>query len=611
MKFKTRLLVLFCVCWFVVKANDERNVVTSELKSATVYRSGAELTHNAVASLRQGSNELIIDNIANQLDLNSIRIKAPSSVTILSVEFSTNFLVSPEKTPRIHLLEDSLEKVEKEIERLNMESSNISDLMGVLKANRDIKGSQTGLSVSELMKLMEYYKTKSLQLQNESFLLDDKMKKANEKVIKIQNQLKEEQKKNTSSTGRIILQLSAAMEGKYDFTVSYITSNAFWTPSYDVKVENIKSPLQIVYKAKVTQITGIDWKRIKLSLSTSMPSQWGNAPLFKSWFLNYINPVAVLNGRLSGLSNTTIPNFNQSGNAKDKSELEEVMVTGYGTQRIRGNSSAVNKTPLYVVNGSIMNNMDFSKINPSSIKSINVLKDASATSIYGASGVNGVIVITLKEGLEDYISVTDNALNVVYDIDLPYDVPSNGKAQTAIIKTFEVPANYKHYAIPKLDKEVYLLAEVPDWNKLNLLPGEANVMLEGTYVGKSFIDPNSVSDTFNLTLGHDTRIIVKREKVVDFSSVKFLGSDKLQKFTYELTVKNNKKEPANLVLKDQFPLSTNKEIEVELIDAGNAEVNNEIGVLNWKMVLAPGEIKKVRFTYSVKYPKDKLLNLNN
>lgn len=610
MKLKTRLFILLCVCCLAVKANGERNVVTSDLKTVTVYRSGAELTHNAVALLRQGTNELIIDNMANQLDINSIRIKTPSSVTILSVEFSTNFLASSEKTPRIQLLEDSLEKVNKEIDRLNMGLSNINDLTEVLKANRDIKGSQTGLSVSELMKLMEYYKTKSLQLQNESFLLNEQVKKAKEKANKIQNQLQEEQKKNTSSSGRIILQLSAALEGKFDFTVSYITSNAFWTPSYDVKVMNIKSPLQIVYKAKVTQITGIDWKRIKLSLSTSTPSQWGNAPLFKSWFLNYINPVGVLNGRLTGMSNT-IPNFNQPGNTKDKSELKEVAVMGYGNIRIRGSNTITGNAPLYVVNGSIIDEKDFSKINPSSIKNIEVLKGASATSIYGERGANGVIVVTLKEGLEDYISVTDNALNIVYDIDMPYDVPSNGKAQTAVIKTFEVPANYKHYSAPKLDNAVYLLAEVPDWNKLNLLPGEANIMLEGTYVGKSFIDPNSVSDTFNLTLGHDTRMVVKREKLVDFSSVKFLGSDKLQKITYEITVKNNKKEPANLLLKDQFPLSTNKEIEVELTDAGNAEVNNEIGVLNWKIVLAPGEIKKVRFTYSVKYPKDKTLNLSN
>ena len=84
---------------------------------------------------------------------------------------------------------------------------------------------------------------------------------------------------------------------------------------------------------------------------------------------------------------------------------------------------------------------------------------------------------------------------------------------------------------------------------------------------------------------------------------------KLQKITYELTVKNNKKDSIRMILKDQFPLSTNKEVEVELVDDGGAEINNDLGILNWKLQLAPGESKKIRFSYTVKYPKDKLLNL--
>ena len=84
----------------------------------------------------------------------------------------------------------------------------------------------------------------------------------------------------------------------------------------------------------------------------------------------------------------------------------------------------------------------------------------------------------------------------------------------------------------------------------------------------------------------------------------------MQKFTYEITVKNNKKESVDLLLKDQFPLTTNKEIEVELIDAGNADVNRDLGELDWKLSLNGGESKKIRFTYSIKYPKDKSLNLN-
>jgi uncharacterized protein (TIGR02231 family) len=169
---------------------------------------------------------------------------------------------------------------------------------------------------------------------------------------------------------------------------------------------------------------------------------------------------------------------------------------------------------------------------------------------------------------------------------------------------------YKYYAVPKLDKDAYLLAEVPEWENLNLLPGDANIIFEGTYVGKSFIDPGSTSDTLSLTLGRDKRVVIKKDKLIDYSSTKLLGSNKIQKFTYELTVKNNKKDTVRMMLKDQYPISTNKEIEVELLNDDEAVVSPEIGVLTWKLELAPGEVKKVRFSYSIKYPKDKMINLN-
>ena len=64
------------------------------------------------------------------------------------------------------------------------------------------------------------------------------------------------------------------------------------------------------------------------------------------------------------------------------------------------------------------------------------------------------------------------------------------------------------------------------------------------------------------------------------------------------------------MLKDQYPLTTNKEIEVELLETDGAEVNGDIGILNWKLALAPNETKKIRFSYTIKYPKEKQLNLN-
>jgi Domain of unknown function (DUF4139) len=92
--------------------------------------------------------------------------------------------------------------------------------------------------------------------------------------------------------------------------------------------------------------------------------------------------------------------------------------------------------------------------------------------------------------------------------------------------------------------------------------------------------------------------------------LKTSGGNNRQNFTYEVIVKNNKLTDVNLLLKDQYPLSTIKEVEVKLEDGGEAMVNEETGVLTWKISLKSGESKKIRFSYSVKYPKDKkIINL--
>lgn len=611
MNVRFLLATIAIISALLAHAEDGKNKAQADLKSVTVYSSGAELTHTANTTLKQGNNELIIDNISNAIDVNSLQIKAPLAVTILSVEFSNNYLVDADKTPRAKLLVDSLGKLQDRRNSLDLQINNTTDLLEVLKLNRNIKGEQNGLSVAELAKLMDYYKTKSLELQTDLQQLTIKKNNNAELLTHVTDQIVEEQKKNTKTAGRLTLQLSAAMAGKADFTVSYIATNAYWTPYYDVRADDIKSPMKLIYKAKIVQTTGIDWKQVKLSLSTSVPAQWGNAPVMQSWFLGYINPVTAMNVKLRGA--TSIESALQGRVAGvSANALSEVVVVGYGVRKDGDFEDKAYQAPkpVYVVNGAIMSEYEYQKLNPNSIKSINKLKAGQAQQLYGAQAAGGATVVELKDGLEDYVSVAEKALNVSFDIDMPYDVPTNGKEQTATLQTIDVPVQYEHFAAPKLDKDAYLIANLDNWEKLNLLPGSANIIFEGTYVGKTFIDPNSTQDTLHLTLGRDKRVAIKRDKLTDYSSVKFLGSNKLQKFTYEITIKNNKTEAVNMVLKDQYPLTTNKEIEVELLESSSADINKETGLLSWKLALAPGETKKIRFAYSIKYPKDKVLNLN-
>jgi len=601
-------LLLLSIAFHPASATEEKNAVPSILRSATVYRTGAELVHTAAATLPQGSSELIIGDISNAVDLNNLRVSCTNDVTVMSVTFSTEYLKPETVSPFVKKLQDSVESLRKELARLDVLTRSDKELLELLAANKSI-GGKNGLSVAELTKMVDYYKQKTVGLRTELDTYSERSDKWKQLIARLENQIREEEKKNSKTSGRLILQLMSPMGGTTNFTISYLTTAASWYPFYDLKVNKVNDPLQILYKARLQQTTGLDWKKVKLSLSTSLPDQGGNAPVLKAWFLQFIEPAmhTVVIGY--GTSKYGFSANNSVANTLT-GQAPGVSVNGSSSVRLRGISTVGSQPPLYILNGVPSSAEEINRIDPNAIASTTVLKDADASVIYGSRAAGGAVVVTTKNDMNDYVSVNDNQMDVTFDIDIPYDVPANGKEQDVVLKDIKAPCSYEYYSAPRMDREAYLLGNVPGWESLHLLPGEANIIVEGTNIGKSFIDPNSTLDTLSLTLGRDKRIVVKKEKVIDYSSVKFLGSSKKQVFTYEITVRNNRKEKVQLLLKDQHPISTDKEIEEELLESSGAVVNNDTGILTWKMELAPGETRKFRISYSVKYPKDKSININ-
>ena len=103
-------------------------------------------------------------------------------------------------------------------------------------------------------------------------------------------------------------------------------------------------------------------------------------------------------------------------------------------------------------------------------------------------------------------NINENQLNISFDIDIPYDILSNGKAHSVALKEVKIPATFKYFAAPRVEKEAFLLAEIVDYSKYNLLKGDANIIFEGMYVGKTTINPNQTSDTLSLSMGRDKKI---------------------------------------------------------------------------------------------------------
>src|SRR5690606_11695972 len=170
------------------------------------------------------------------------------------------------------------------------------------------------------------------------------------------------------------------------------------------------------------------------------------------------------------------------------------------------------------------------------------------------------------------------------------------------VQTCALPISY--LTIPKLDNNVYLVAKIKDYNQYNMLAGQANVVFDGMYVGKTFINPNSYKDELQLSLGKDPNISVDKKVVSDKSGTKMLSSKKEQNFTYEITARNNKKENIELLVEDQIPVSKNKDIEISLTDKKGADFDEETGKLSWTINLKSNSSEKIRFGYQVKSDKN-------
>ena len=155
--------------------------------------------------------------------------------------------------------------------------------------------------------------------------------------------------------------------------------------------------------------------------------------------------------------------------------------------------------------------------------------------------------------------------------------------------------------------DAFLIAQVTDWEKLNLLEGEANVYFENTFIGKSIMNVAQQNDTLSFSLGRDKRIMIQRTKENEYTSRKFMGSNQTQSIAWKLSVRNTRPEPVTLTLYDQLPVSRNNNITVTAEEISGGSLDEAKGIITWQITLQPGEQRDLALRYKVKYPKGRNL----
>ena len=632
MNIKRKIMIAFCLMATVMtKAVDKQ---TASINKVTVFTNGAQVERSKSVILVPGEQVVTFTGFSPYMDKKSLQVKAKGHLTILGVSERTAHPDSAAQIKKLHAAEDDVKAVERRIQQTKDEQEMLTAQLELVKTNCSVAGRTVATPLANIKELNAYYAQQVLSVKERSQELEEQLQKLNDELKRKQDTCDSIAKLKLKNITEIDVKLEAKQAGRADFDITYYVKNAGWFPSYDIRSNSIKEPLQLSYKANIYQNTREEWKNVPVTLSSANPNRSNIAPQLKTYWLDY------------GLSAPTY-SFDSDG-----STVSGKIVDAEDGSPIIGASIIIKGTQLGTVSDidgyySITLPQDHRQLSfayigyqtqtrtatPGSTLNIRMKEDEQrldevtvvgyGTSKKGRKSKGEVLKakesipmmadLAVEEEMDEseVISVNQQQAQFGYEFDIKQllTLPDGGKTTTTEIARHQLPATYEYRGIPKIDKESFLVADATDWQKLNLMEGEANVYFDNSFVGKSILDPNVSSDMLHFSMGRDQSIRVQRIKVSESSTRRFFGSNQEQTMKWRITVKNNRQESVNITVFDQAPISRNTSIEVSMEELSDGQFDKQTGIIKWPLQLQPGEQRELVLQYKVKYPKNRRLNI--
>lgn len=534
----------------------EKEIIKASISEVTVFAQGAQIHTKANYTIKPGITELIIEGVSPFIDAKSLQVKGTGNMILMDSKYHLYYPkpepLSLEGLPLkirkdIQILEDSIKTISYEIQEIQDEIDVLNATKSILANNGAIRGQgKVNDSINLLKQAIDYYAVKMTEINKKLQALN---KRKHEKAEK-----------------------KRGMDERLADLRNYQSNSEF--------NQKEKGPIHriVVTVSCKEAVTG------KLSISYLV----SNA----GWVPQYDLRSDGMNGKINLTYKANV--YQNTGLNWDNVKLN-----------ISTNNPYQNKTkptlhPWYLDYYTYKNkdyNNNYGNAPASRAKEELSEKGYSYSNTTADSEIDAVTSA-------QFVEVVRQLSSIEFKIDLPYSIASNNEQHMVLIKTVDLDANYKYFAVPKLDNSVYLVAQITKLDELGLVPAAANIFFDGSYIGETFIDPSSMEDTLNLSLGRDPNIQIKRTLLKKELKEKIIGDKKERTFAYTIEVKNLKATSIDLVIQDQIPITTNADITIEPIDLGKAKHDTRTGFIEWEVTLKTKESKTIDFSYKVKHNKD-------
>ncbi|MCQ2190545.1 MAG: DUF4139 domain-containing protein [Paludibacteraceae bacterium] len=584
----------------------------SKIKEVMVYTNGAMVKRTANVNTKSGVTEVKIPLLTPMLEQNSVQVGVKGgNVTLSSISYDVE--VPGQKqigkevetlSKRASVLRDSIDILQSKSEVLDRER----DL--VLKSNNI--GGDNGFTAPTLQGVAAYVRNDLNDIIKMQYDYQKRMKKYQDELTFNEQKVNLLYGKQMEPMSFLLVKLESSSASNCELEINYFVDNASWMPFYEARIAKNDTKLHLVQKAYVSQATKEKWDNVQLLLSQNDPSVSNEKPELG----RYIVPSGTYIGRSLNTIDYSNPYVKVMGVVRDwKGPLKGALITCDGDRKTESDENGYYEL-LVPVNASVTYSYSGYSNTYSSVRGKNVV----VKNVRMESNRSEVTESDVHQNFSNYIeqnrimsvsqAVSGSDLesnipqmvirNTISKIGGKNTIPADGADHEIVVKDFSVDAEYNYYAVPKLSKDVYLVASIPNWKKLDLLDGNVKLFLNNMYMGESFINARQTEDTLNLSIGKDKELAVDRKDMRTYSSKNLIKtSDKVER-EWMITVKNNKSVSVKVTVEDQFPVSTVDDIKVVLVDNGGAEVDETEGKLTWKLNLKPGEKKELKFSYSVK-----------
>jgi len=551
--------------------------VTSVISAVTVYADRAVVTRSAMVDLAAGTQEIVFESLPATLVDQSLQVsgRGIADATILDVS-ARQMYVSFTPNERVKALEDNLHGLQRQFRALDDRAGTLNEQREFVKrmltasTGQNISPSGSGLaprfSLDEWQKLYAYSEDTLGKIAAELQSLDSQREEINARKTAFEKQLSELRGAGGRAFKTVTVRIATANPGSLQVALAYTVPGASWSPSYDARVLSTEHIVQLGYFGLVRQNTGEDWNNVDLTLSTARPTLGGAPPSLPRWTVDVAQIVKL-------------EAFDEAAK-KDRGYYAENtiagtrMPTGIAGARMLGGSGGAG--------GRVSEIGDFA---------------ASPT-------------VVDKQQLEDagfaQARVEAQVTSASFKIPVTATILSDNSPQKVPVTSARLSSDPEYLAIPKELPAAFLTAKVTNSSGFPLIGGAMNVFLDDTFVAASSLRTVMPGEKFDLALGADEGIAIKRRVNNRFTEDTGLVN-KGRRITYDftLTAQNNKATAEKIVVQDQLPVSRNEKVVVKLLGSDEKQTRPDSdGTLKWTLTLQPGEKRELPLRFSVEYPND-------